>query len=133
GMKLEELKNESLDYLQKGIENVEKHIETIQLFGLKCVVAVNRFASDTDDEINFIRSWAKSKNIKIALSEVFSQGSQGGLELAKTVLEEISSQEYKPLYSKDEDLFEKINRICKQVYGAKNVIYSEQALADLTK
>lgn len=133
GMKLEELKNESLDYLQKGIENLEKHIETIQLFGLKCVVAVNKFASDTDDEINFIRSWAKSKNIKIALSEVFSQGSQGGLELAKTVLEEISSQEYKPLYSKDEDLFEKITRICKQVYGAKNVIYLEQALADLTK
>lgn len=133
GMALADLKNESVEHLSKGIENLEKHLETIHLYGINSVVAINRFASDTEQEIEFLYEWSRKNNVKIALSEVFSKGSQGGLELARLVIEGITEEKYQPLYKKEEDLFVKIERICKQVYGAKSVNYSDQARADLIK
>lgn len=133
GMALADLKNESVEHLSKGVENLEKHLETIHLYGINSVVAINRFASDTEQEIEFLYEWSRKNNVKIALSEVFSKGSQGGLELARLVIEGITEEKYQPLYKKEEDLFVKIERICKQVYGAKSVNYSDQARADLIK
>lgn len=131
GMKLADLKNEDINYLSLGMENLEKHIETIEQYNLKYVVAINRFESDTDEEIAFLNKWAEQNNVKIALSEVFAKGSIGGLELAKLVVESIDDNNYKPLYNINEDVFEKINKICKKVYGAKDVQYSDEAYNQL--
>lgn len=131
GMNLSELKNESLEHLSLGIENLKKHIETIEHFNLNYVVAINKFESDTENEINYLKKWAKENNVQIALSEVFGKGSKGGLELARLVVDTIEKNDYRPLYRKDEDLFEKINKICTKVYGAKGVNYSELAYKQL--
>lgn len=131
GMKLADLKNEDINYLSLGMDNLEKHIETIEQYNLKYVVAINRFESDTDEEIAFLNKWAEQNNVKIALSEVFAKGSIGGLELAKLVVESIDDNNYKPLYNINEDVFEKINKICKKVYGAKDVQYSDEAYNQL--
>lgn len=131
GMKLANLRNEDITALELGIQNLKKHIETIEEFNLNYIVAINKFESDTDKEINFLYNWAKKHNIKIALSEVFTKGSKGGLELAKLVIESISDNDFKPLYHINEDIFNKINRICQKVYGAKDVKYSDEAYRQL--
>lgn len=125
GMKLKEIKNEGLEYLKLGIANLERHLQTIKQFNINCVVALNKFDTDTENEINFMYEWAKENNVEIALSEVYSKGGEGGRDLALKVIKNISDKEYIPTYKLDESLFEKIDKICMNVYGATNVEFGE--------
>lgn len=123
GVSLDSLEKENIDALEKGIENLEKHIETIKLYNINVVVTINKFNSDTENEIKFLRKWAEKNNINISLSDVYSQGGKGGIELAKQVIKYATSDNYKPLYSLEDTLIEKIEKIAYNIYGAKSVTY----------
>ena len=128
----EDYTKEDLPALEKGICNLEKHIDSIKQFGLPYVIAINRFASDTEAEINWLDNWAKKNGHKVALSEVFAKGAEGGVELAKMVVEECEKENnYKPIYSLDDKIEDKIETICKKIYGAASIEYSEEALATI--
>ena len=126
-MNLKELKNENLDALKLGIKNLEKHIETIKIFGINLVVAINKFESDTPKEVELLLNWAKDNQVEISLSEVFAKGSSGGIDLARKVIQLADTNNYKPLYDLGESLFSKINKIATTCYGAKGVTFDEEA------
>ena len=133
GVALEDLKGENIEALAKGIVNLEKHLENIKKFGLGYVVAINRFYSDTEAEIEFLQKWAKENGHEIALTEVFAKGGLGGIDLANKVVNVIESgkSNYQPLYNESMTVLEKIEKICKEIYGAKAVELSEKALTQL--
>ena len=133
GVALEDLKGENVDALAKGLVNLEKHLENIKKFGLGYVVAINRFYSDTEAEIEYLQNWAKENGHEISLTEVFAKGGLGGVDLATKVINVIESgkSNYCPLYDESMTVLEKIEKICKEIYGAKGVELSEKALAQL--
>jgi len=135
GVALDSLKIENTEALEKGLENLEKHLETIQKFNLKCVIAINKFLTDTDAEIEVLYNWAKKHNVKIVLSEVYAKGGQGGVDLAKAVVEELedNTTTYKPLYNLNDSIYDKIYKIASKAYGAKDVTYSEEAKNTIDK
>ena len=129
GVELAKLKEENVEALEKGLENLEKHLETITFFGLKSVIAINKFLTDTDAEIEVLYKWAKKHNVSIVLSEVYEKGGKGGVELAKAVVKELEkdSAKYQPLYDLNDSIYDKITKIAQKAYGAKDVSYSESA------
>lgn len=129
GVKKENLTEENVDALAKGLENLQKHIETIQAFGLPFVVAINRFVTDTEKEVEKIESWCAEHSYPVALTEVWEKGGEGGVELAKKVLETIENSEnhYAPIYELSASIEEKVRAIAKTVYGAKDVEFSSKA------
>lgn len=133
GAPLSEIKNENIDALKKGLCNLEKHLETIEEFNLPYVVSINKFLTDTDKEIEVLENWAKERNIKISLSEVYAKGGEGGLDLAKKVIEECKDVDYTPLYDINDTLKNKIYNICTKAYGAKDVVYSDKALEKINE
>ncbi|WP_090833586.1 MULTISPECIES: formate--tetrahydrofolate ligase [unclassified Bacillus (in: firmicutes)] len=128
-----ELAKENLDSLIKGFANLQKHIETIKGFGLPCVVAINRFLSDTDLEVNAIKDWCNQQQVPVALTEVWEKGGEGGVELAETLLQMIEKNEnhFKPLYDLSVSLEKKITTIVQQVYGGNEVDFSPKAKKQL--
>lgn len=139
GVAKDNLKEENVDALLKGIVNLEKHIENMQNFGTPVVVALNRFATDTEAELQTVVDSCAKYGVKCSLCEVFAKGGEGGMELAEFVTEAIENNpaEYKPVYDTDDTIKNKIEAIVKNVYGGNNVIYSKKAekaikkLADL--
>ncbi|MBH1942275.1 formate--tetrahydrofolate ligase [Mobilitalea sibirica] len=129
GVPKTELSNENLLALKKGIVNLEKHIENVQKFGVPVVVTLNRFISDTDAELNFVKEFCENRNCEFALSEVWEKGGEGGIELAKKVLSTIEHKEsnYQPLYPVELPIKEKISIIAKEIYGADGVTYEPSA------
>lgn len=129
GVSKDELAQENVDALQQGITNLEKHMETIQSFGLPFVVALNRFPTDTDAELAFIEKWCKERNVRVALTEVHSKGGSGGLELAQSVIDTVETEasSFTYTYDLEDSIEEKISKIAKKVYGAKGVEFSNQA------
>ncbi|WP_270583551.1 formate--tetrahydrofolate ligase [Bacillus smithii] len=128
-----ELSQENLSALRKGIANLQKHIESIQQFDLPLVVAVNRFITDTENEINELFQWCAEKQIPVALTEVWGKGGKGGLDLAEKVLKVIeqSNHSFRPLYSLEQSLEEKILAIVQSIYGGKGVEFSAKARKQL--
>ncbi|MEK4223293.1 formate--tetrahydrofolate ligase [Bacillus sp. FSL W8-0116] len=128
-----ELNQENLSALRKGIANLQKHIESIQQFDLPLVVAVNRFITDTENEINELFQWCAEKRIPVALTEVWEKGGKGGLDLAEKVLKVIeqSNHSFRPLYSLEQSLEEKILAIVQSIYGGKGVEFSAKARKQL--
>ncbi len=128
GVSDKEMNNENVAAVTKGISNLEKHIESVQKYKVPYVIALNKFYTDTDLEIEAVMNWAKKNNHEISLSEVFEKGSEGGLDLAKKVVNKaISINKNNPLYTLDLSIKEKIERIAKEIYGADGVIYTETA------
>ncbi len=125
GAALADIKQENLEALSKGIENLEKHIETIRTFGINVVVAINRFLTDTKAETDLLANWAIEKNVPVSLSEVYEKGGNGGLDLAKKVLENVGDNKYQPLYDLTDSIEDKILKIAQKAYGAKAVTYNE--------
>ena len=121
--------------LKKGLVNLEKHIENIKLFGIRPVVAINRFASDTDEEIGIIRSKCDELGVKSAVADAWEKGGAGTLELAGMVVNEAAqcSRKYQPLYDWQWDIKKKIETVATKIYGAKAIDYRPKALADLKK
>ena len=131
GVLKDNLKEENVDALLKGIENLEKHIENVKQFNLPYVIAINKFYTDTKKEIDSLINWANENNHPISLSEVFTKGSEGGIDLANKVLNEIELHDgintFKTLYDLDLSIKEKIEIIAKNIYGASNVEFSKEA------
>jgi formate--tetrahydrofolate ligase len=135
GQSLKELSEPNAEAVEKGLENLEKHLENIASFGLPAVVAINRFTQDTDEELQRISDRCKKLGASFALSEVWEKGGAGGLELADRVVElaEQSNTNFQPLYDWDSPVKEKIETIATRIYGADGVDYSTQAERDLRR
>lgn len=137
GVAFEDLSLENLSALRAGLANLQKHIENVRLFGLEPVVALNYFPSDSEAEIELLRSELEKIGVKMAVSKVFAEGGAGAEDLAKLVIEKShEANNFAPLYSAELGLKDKINTIAQKIYGAKSVIFSpeaEEQLADLKK
>lgn len=135
GVAKEELGNENLEALVKGIVNLEKHIENIQKYGVPVVVTLNSFVSDTEAENEYIRRFCEEKGCEFALSEVWEKGGEGGIALAKKVLDTLEHKEshFHTLYEDGLSLEEKIETIAKEIYGARGVVYEPAAKKQLAK
>ncbi|MFJ1430527.1 formate--tetrahydrofolate ligase [Capnocytophaga canimorsus] len=129
----EEYNTPSLEKVKKGIGNLEKHIENVQKFGLKAVVAINNFPNDSEEEIKYIQELCQQKGVKAIVSKGFAQGGEGTKELAQAVVEiaESGESKFKPLYDHAISIEEKIETIAKEIYGASNVNYTSKARTQL--
>ena len=136
GVLKQDLNQENVEALLKGITNLEKHIENIKKYNVPYVVAINKFYSDTTNEVEALKQWSKDNNHPVALSEVFAKGSEGGLELAEKVINEINlhdgSKTFAPLYDVNLSIEQKIRIICKEIYGASNVEFSSTAKTQIS-
>ncbi len=127
GMGIEDAKRiKNIKAVKKGLENLEKHIENIQIFGLPFIVALNKFENDSEEEIKAIEKFCEKKNIPFAVAEVYEQGGEGGIELAGKVIDMIynSKPKFRFLYENDFSVKEKIEIISKKIYGAEKVVYT---------
>ncbi len=129
GVKKENLKQEDLNALKLGFSNLEKHIENLGKFGVPVIVAINHFDTDTEAEVEFVRNKCSSSNTNVAFSQVFAKGSEGGRELAEKLVGLIGGtpSQFKLLYDAKAPVKQKIEKIVKDIYGAKGVVYSPSA------
>lgn len=129
------LAEENLEALEKGIVNLEKHIENIQKYNVPVIVTLNSFVTDTDAENAFIQKFCEDRGCEFALSKVWERGGEGGIELAEKVLQTLETKEshFAPLYSDELTLKEKIETISKEIYGAKGIEYAPAAEKQLAK
>ncbi|WP_297487812.1 formate--tetrahydrofolate ligase [uncultured Cetobacterium sp.] len=129
------LNEENLDALQLGMANLDKHIENMYKFNLPVVVAINKFATDTDAEIQMIKSHCEKLNAPVALCDVWAKGGEGGEELAEIILDKLSKNKdnYTPLYDLSLPISEKISTICTEIYGADKVNFSPNAKKTIKK
>lgn len=132
---VKELSLENLEGLKLGIENLDKHIESMSKYNIPIVVAINKFVTDTEKEIELIKDYCKDKGIEVALCEVWEKGGAGGEELAKKVIEIVKNGKanYKPLYALDLTIEEKIEKIAMEIYGADGVNYSTKAKKNIVE
>lgn len=128
GVAFEDLKEENVDAMRKGCENLAKHIDTIQQFGVPYIVAINEFATDTEAEVDALKAWCAENGHPLSLSQVWAKGGEGALDLGQKVVE-LCEQEnhYAPLYDLDDSIEEKIEKIARKVYGARGVEFTEEA------
>lgn len=123
-----ELNKEDLNALSKGFENLDKHIENMKKYNVPVVVAINKFVSDTDKEVELIKKHCEEMGVDISLCEVWEKGGEGGEDLAKKIVKATSEESnYKPLYNLDKPIKEKIEYICKEIYGAGELKFSNKA------
>ena len=128
GVLKEDLGEENLEALRSGISNLEKHIENIKEFNLPYVIAINKFTSDTDSEVELLLNWAKENGHEISLSEVWAKGGDGAIDLAKKVLVACEKENnFKYLYDVNDTIKNKIKTICTKMYGAVDVEYTQEA------
>jgi len=129
------ISRENVSAVERGCSNLDKQIENIKCFGVPVIVCINRYAHDTEKEVNAVKRCAISSGAdRVSVSEVWSRGSEGGIELARTVLDVIKNcpSKFRFLYPPDMSIREKISRIAKTIYGAKEIAYSESALKKMT-
>lgn len=130
GAKKGEYGIENVEQLKKGIVNLERHVENVRKFGLEPIIALNRFATDTDAELDFVRAFCKANNVRFALSDVFAKGGEGGEELARQVVDLCESREanYQVLYDVDSSIVDKVNTIVKKIYGGTRAVFTAAAM-----
>lgn len=135
GVPKTELNKENMDALQRGIVNLEKHIENLQKYGVPVVVTLNSFVTDTEKEISFVKDFCEERNCEFAISEVWEKGGEGGIALANKVLDTLEHKEshFKVLYENDLSLKEKIEKVAQEIYGADGVDYTPAAVKQLKK
>ena len=131
GVAKAELSNENVAALEEGSVNLERHVENVRKFGVTPVVALNRFATDSEAELDFLKNWAKAKDIALAEADVWGKGGDGALELAQTLLDNLTEGTSHPLYDPAEGVEASIETIAKEIYRAADVQYSAAALKDL--
>ena len=135
GLPKEEISKENREALEKGLENLEKHIENVKKFGVPVVVAVNRFATDTEGELSFLKDFCAKRGVRCAIMEAYGKGSEGGEEFAKAVLETVEAGEvnFHTLQTPEQRISQKIELLAKEIYGADGVEYSNKAKEELKK
>lgn len=134
GMPKDDIAKESIDYLEKGMNNLYKHIHNLkEVYGLNVVVAINRFSADTNKEINFLEEKLNKIDVDYAVTDGYSLGSDGSIELARKVLDNINKpNNFNYAYDINDSIKEKIYKVSTKIYGAKDVEYSETALEKLS-
>lgn len=135
GISKTELSIENLDALKKGIVNLEKHIENLQKYGVPVVVTLNKFITDTEAEIEFVKKFCQDKDCEFSLCEVWEKGGEGGIDLAEKLLKTMEEKpsNYKPLYDLDIPIKKKIEIISKEIYGADKVAFDPAASSAINK
>lgn len=135
GVAKDQLKEENLEALARGIVNLEKHIENMQKYGVPVIVTLNSFITDTEAEYQFVKKFCEDRGCEFALSEVWEKGGEGGTALAEKVLYTLENKEshYKPLYPDEAGLKAKIETVAKEIYGADGVSYAPAASKALKK
>lgn len=128
-----ELEVENLEALERGFTNLEKHIETVENYGVSKIVLINKFATDTDQEIELLKSLLAAKGVKCELLEVHGKGSEGGLDAARAIVELDMDTKQKPLYELTDSFEQKITKVVTKAYGASGYVLSEKAEAALSK
>ena len=131
GVPEDKIKEQNIEGLKNGLQNLDKHIENIKLFGQSVIVTFNRFASDTDEEIALVAEHCREMGVGFCMNNVFADGGKGGEELAKLVVETIEKTPSEPLkfiYENEDSVRTKIDKVAKQIYGAKDIAYSIIAL-----
>ena len=130
GLDKTQLGKENLDALRKGSANLLRHLDNVAKFGVPAVVAINQFPTDTDDEIELLRNLCKEKDIDVVLSRVFAEGSEGGLDLARAVIDICENQKanFQPLYNTKMSIEDKMTVIARSIYGADKVVFTKDAL-----
>lgn len=135
GVPKNELNEENLEALKKGIVNLEKHIENLQKFGVPVVVTLNAFSADTEAEKGFVKEFCEERGCEFAIADVWARGGEGGEELARKVLNTLETKEsqFHQLYPDDLSLKDKIETVAREIYGADGVDYDKAALKQLAK
>ncbi|WP_240315727.1 formate--tetrahydrofolate ligase [Sporosarcina sp. PTS2304] len=132
GVAKQDLKEENSLAVERGLVNLEKHVETIREFGVQPVVALNHFVLDSEEELEKVREWCKSNQVRVALTDVWADGGAGGEALAKEVLKVIDEpNQFAPIYDVEQSVEDKITAIVQKVYGGLGVNFTEQAVKDL--
>lgn len=132
GVEKAELTKGNVSALLQGISNLERHVETVRNFGIEPIVAVNRFITDTEEEIQALLEWAKRNHVRMARTNVWEEGGKGGIDLAKQVLEVLDEpKQYAPLYDLSDSVEQKIATIVQKVYGGTGVVFTDQAKKQL--
>jgi formate--tetrahydrofolate ligase len=132
----DDIEEAGVDAVERGLENLDKHVRNLQKFGVPVVVAVNRFPDDTDDEVQAVLDHCRDDlGVSAAESTVFEDGSEGGVDLAENVVEAVESGEadYEPLYDDEDSIKEKIHTVATEVYGADGVKYTGGADRDIER
>jgi formate--tetrahydrofolate ligase len=135
GVPLANVGSESVDALRKGFVNLEKHVANVRLFGVPPVVAINRFASDTDTEVAALMESCREAGVQAAVADVHAKGGEGALELTDLVMDVLAAgtADFRPLYASDRPLAEKIERVACDIYGAEGVNYTPKARKDIER
>ncbi|PWK16327.1 formate--tetrahydrofolate ligase [Tumebacillus permanentifrigoris] len=135
GVEKTDLSTQNVEAVRRGLDNLSKHVENVQMFNMPVVVAVNKFPTDTDEEMNVIREWCNEYGIAVALSEVFTDGGAGGEELAEKVLDIVNNRPggLMYLYNEEDSIEVKIDTIVREIYGGQGVQYAPKALTTLKK
>lgn len=135
GVQIENIKEENVEALIEGCANLERHVENIKKFGLPVVVAINHFADDTENEIQALTKWCKSKGYPVSFLDGFMKGGDGAVDLANKVVETLETKKsnYHPLYDVDLPIKQKIETIAKEIYRAKDVVFSDEATEHIAK
>ena len=130
-----DLKEENLEALAKGVQNLEKHIENLRKFNLPIVVALNVFVTDTEKELAFLENWAKEQGIEFSRTEVWEKGGLGGVDLAEKVVKAVeeNDKELQLLYKDEASITEKIETVCREIYGADGVNFSDDVKAEIER
>ncbi len=136
GTPAENIKQEDIDGLVKGLDNLQKHFDNLNKFGQTVVVAFNRFPTDTEQEIDIVRSYCQKQGVRFALNEGFTDGGNGAIDLARQVVDAVDNNPSKPLqftYTDDDSVKAKIEKIALNIYGARDVVFGEKAIKVLNK
>jgi len=133
GAKRQELSTENIEALKKGLENLDKHMENLDFYNIPFVVALNRFPTDTERELELVVNYVQSKGREVAITEVWAKGSEGGIDLAKKVIEAVkkANGNLNFVYDIEDPIPVKIEKVAKRVYGAKEVIIDRDAEQDI--
>ena len=135
GVLFEELDKENVEALKVGSANLKRHMENVAKYGIPAVICINHFASDTENETKALIEFCNENGYEYAFCDSFSRGAAGGVDLAKKVLNTLETKEshYHPLYEVELPIKAKIEKICKEIYRAKEVVYTEEAEAQIEK
>lgn len=135
GVAFENLGEENVDALQKGVCNLKAHLDNIAKFGIPAIVAINHFGQDSQNEIAFLESWCDQNGVRYSFVDSFEKGGEGAIDLAEKVdsLLKNESSSYAPIYDLNQPLKEKLSVICKEIYHAGGVCYSKEAEEQLAK
>ena len=137
GVAKADLADENLEALSSGLVNLSAHIENMQKYGLPVVVAINRFGTDTDAELKMVEGYCKERGVKVSMCEVFAKGGDGGIELAKMVVDTIEkedgSEKFAPIYDENLPIKDKIKAVAQKIYGATDVSYAGKAETEIKR